>query len=394
MFSVDFWVTFGFSVRMCLLHDWARLTLVDLFTHAFNFASTLYQKLDRNSASEHSVAPRDAINTAKDDPLCSDDLEHEEFHSTNHLFCGSMDMPPAIVPHGEKLSVDLLNSKVHTQPYCSPKGTNPEGTHSDLDANVELAASCSEAEIDQSSAAFEAAVDAALEKKFSSLEACLEARFQAYIDARLDGLSGVYVTSAVFEAKLSAFDAFVRSGFAELGKWLYTLAKEHHLAVKNVSRLANALGLVSSSVGAMAGIIHSVSDRVERGSVLIKDFRDKQCEAMVQFDTDIQNIFATIQRIETKPSEVQDDSQEDLRDFSAVSQRVGEASSAVVRKIMELYAKGSALDEQAWIKSSERMVETGIKLVEDAHPLRLQWSTTRLNIVADEMEEAVLILDQ
>jgi hypothetical protein len=128
--------------------------------------------------------------------------------------------------------------------------------------------------------------------------------------------------------------------------------------------------------------------------VLLKDFQDKQCEAMVKFDTDIQNIFATLQRIDTKPREVQDDLQEDLRDFSAVSQRVGEASSAVVRKIMELYAKGSALDEQAWIRSSEHMVETGIKLVEDAHPLRLQWSTTRLNIVADEMEEAVLILDQ
>jgi hypothetical protein len=260
---------------------------------------------------------------------------------------------------------------------------------------VELAAPCSEVKVDQSSAEFEAAVDAALEKKFGGLEARLEARIQAYINARLDNLSGVYVTPAIFDEKLSEFKTFVKGGFAELSKWLYTLAKEQHLAVKNVSRLANALGLVSSSVGAMAGIIHSVSDCVERSFVLIKDFQDKQCEAMVKLDTETQSIFATIQRIDTKPGgEVQDDLQEDLRDFSAVSQRVGEASSAVVRKIQELYVKGSALDEQAWIKRSERMVETGIKLVEDAHPLRLQWSTTRLNIVADEMEEAVLILDQ
>jgi hypothetical protein len=249
MFSVDFWVTFGFSVLMCLLHDWVRLTPVTLFTHAFNFAITLYQKLDRNSASEHSVAPGEAISTAKDDPLCSDDLEHQD---TDLLSSGSMEMPPAIVPHGEKLLVDPLDSQVQTQPYCSSKDTNPKGTHSDLDAKVELAAPCSEAKVDQSSAAFEAAVDAALEKKFSSLEACLEARFQAYIDARLDGLSGVYVTSAIFDEKLSEFKTFVKGGFAELSKWLYTLAKEQHLAVKNVSRLANALGLVSISVGAMA----------------------------------------------------------------------------------------------------------------------------------------------
>jgi hypothetical protein len=392
MFSVDFWVTFGFSVLMCLLHDWVRLTPVTLFTHAFNFAITLYQKLDRNSASEHSVAPGEAISTAKDDPLCSDDLEHQD---TDLLSSGSMEMPPAIVPHGEKLLVDPLDSQVQTQPYCSSKGTNHKGTHSDLDAKVELAAPCSEVKVDQSSAEFEAAVDAALEKKFGGLEARLEARIQAYINARLDNLSGVYVTPAIFDEKLSEFKTFVKGGFAELSKWLYTLAKEQHLAVKNVSRLANALGLVSSSVGAMAGIIHSVSDCVERSFVLIKDFQDKQCEAMVKLDTETQSIFATIQRIDTKPGgEVQDDLQEDLRDFSAVSQRVGEASSAVVRKIQELYVKGSALDEQAWIKRSERMVETGIKLVEDAHPLRLQWSTTRLNIVADEMEEAVLILDQ
>lgn len=104
-----------------------------------------------------------------------------------------------------------------------PRAQKSKCTHNGLAAGLELAALSSNGNPDQSSDAFDAAVNAALRKNFGDLEARLETRFHAHVDARLNGLSGAYVTSAFFEAKLSAFDAFVGSRFAELNAYKHIL---------------------------------------------------------------------------------------------------------------------------------------------------------------------------
>jgi hypothetical protein len=349
MLSVDFWVTFGFSVLMCLLHDWARLTLVDVFTQAFNFASTSYQKLDRNSASENSVAPEDATNTTKDGPLHLGDLGDEDVHSTNHLSCGSMDMPSAIVPHDEKLSVNPLSSQVQTQPYCSSNGATPEGTHGDLDTKSKLAVSNSAAKIDLSSAAFETAIDAALTKKFGSLEACLDARRQPYIDTRLRNPSEVCATSAVFKEKLSELEAVIRRESTKLGEYHCMLMEELH-------RVANKVCEVVKDVQA-------VSDGVTKGFESTSNFQDKQY------------------------------SKDDLHNFCAASQEVRNASAVISNKIQELSASGLASDHQDMITHGEHLIDNAVRITEDAHPMRLQVSTARLDRLTALLKQATLFLN-
>jgi hypothetical protein len=200
MFSLDSWVIIGSLVLLGLLYEWARSRLVELFAHVFNFAKhqcigTVYDKFDRNSANEQSLALVDATKTVKDDSLDLNEFENEADNFVDRSSCGlhHLDNDP---------SMDM--------PCSFSKSTKSETTDGDdSDANVELAVSSTRIKPDQSSDAFETAINAALEEKLGGLETSLEARLQTYLTARLDNLGGVYVTPAVLGEKLSELEGVV-----------------------------------------------------------------------------------------------------------------------------------------------------------------------------------------
>jgi hypothetical protein len=402
MFSVDILIIFGLSVLLGLMYGWARSRLVELFTYASNFTKhqcigTFHGRSDRISVSEESFVLEDAFKTAKSDTLDSDGWENVVVRSADRLSCGmlhlgdypSMNTPPAITPYRGQFQVDLRDRHAQSQScYTS------EGTHSDPIVDAELAVSSIWANPDQRSAAFEAAVDAALERRLGDLEARVEARLQTYLDFRLNNLGGVYVTSAIFEEKLSEFEAVAGNKLTKLSKCQYTLTKELHLVATNDRTLAKELDLVANNVCALAKTIQVVSDCVAQGVESTANFQDKQYEANVQFDTAIQNIFATIQRITTKPSEVPGSSKEDLHGFSAARQRVRAAFVVIASKVQGPLANGPTPDQQALIRRSEHMVETAVRIIEGAHQMNMQVSAARLEVVAEDMEEAAFRLDQ
>lgn len=332
MFSVDSWVTFGF---------------------AFKFAKhqcigTLYERLYRHSAGEQTATLEDATKTANDDPLDSNDLENESVDSADRLSCGMLhlDDDPTI-------------------------GTLPTIT----------SASSSKAKIDQSSAAIKAAVDAALQKKFGGLEAYLDTHLQAYIDARLSNMSAECAKPAIPEEKLSESKAVV-------GKELTKLSEDQY----------KEIGLIANNVYALAKAIQVVSDCAAECSKWDGQWEDKQCELcgplVVKLESAIQDALTILQRISTTHGEIQDNSKEYLRSFCVASQRVRDASAVVSGKIQELVANSPALDQQKLIGRGKRNIATGVQLVEDAHPLRLQVSTVSLEGVAVNLEEVAFYLGQ
>jgi hypothetical protein len=152
---------------------------------------------------------------------------------------------------------------------------------------------------------------------------------------------------------------------------------------------------VAKNVCALAETIKVVSDCVAQGVESTANFQDKQYEANVRFDTAIQNIFATIQRITTKPSEVPSSSKEDLHGFSAARQRVRAAFVVIASKVQGPLANGPTPDQQALtVRRSECMVETAVRIIEGAHQMNMQVSAARLEVVAEDMEEAAFRLDQ
>jgi hypothetical protein len=302
MFSVESWVMIGFSVLLCLLYEWARSRFVDLFTHVFNFAKhqrigTMYNILDRTSASEESCALKDPIKTANDASLDSNDFENEAENLADRSSCGlphldddpSMDVPPVILyRRGGQFLIDLLSSKARFQPCSFSKST-----HGASDANVELAASIIRVKPDQSSDAFEAAVNAALEKKFGDLEARLEACFQARLDAGLNDLGGMYVSRAVFEEKTNELKARV-------GKAVKTFISESECLRELEKELAKKLPLIAQNFE------------------LLNNRQNEHSEALVTISTSIQDAYAAVRAVFTKLSKVQNNPQVDLRTLLAV----------------------------------------------------------------------------
>jgi hypothetical protein len=158
------------------------------------------------------------------------------------------------------------------------------------------------------------------------------------------------------------------------------------------------LGLIANNVYALAKAIQAVSDRAAECSKWDGQCEDKQCELcgplLAKLESAIQDALAILQRISTTHGKVQDDSKEHLRSFCVASQRVRDASAVVSEKIQGLVANGPALDQQKLIGRGKRNIATGVQLVEDAHPLRLQVSTVSLEGVAVNLEEVAFYLGQ
>jgi len=146
------------------------------------------------------------------------------------------------------------------------------------------------------------------------------------------------------------------------------------------------LGLIANNVYALAKAIQAVSDCAAERSKWDGQCEDKQCglcgPLLAKLESAIQDALAILQRISTTHGEVQDDSKEHLRSFCVASQRVRDASAVVSGKIQELVANGPVLDQQKLIGRGKRNIATGVQLVEDAHPLRLQVGTVSLEEVA------------
>jgi hypothetical protein len=204
----------------------------------------------------------------------------------------------------------------------------------------------------------------------------------------------VYVTPAVFGEKLSELEVVFGRKFTKLGECQYMLAKELHLAATSFSALVKELDLVANNVCALAKSIQVVSDFVVEGVESTANFQYKQHEANVQCETAIQGIFATVQRMNTKPSEVPRNSKEDLRDFSAARRRVRDISAVMGSKVRGLLPDGPTPDQQTLIERGVHMIDAAMRMAEDAHSMNLQVSTTRLEDLAVDMEEAAFLLDQ